>query len=125
MLYAPLTDTVTKQLIENPGLYPVDGVGMGLCSISRRVIDNWDHDRYSMWKPTPPIIGHDLQFCWAAAQQGFRVYLDTGLVCGHEARQVISYRQSQAALAEAQLMTWQEAIASGHSTEDAAQSRGG
>ncbi len=106
-LYSPLTAEVCKEMYETPALYEVDGVAMGFTSVSRRVFDQWDRS-ISMWDPTPPLIGHDLHFCNEAKKQGFKVFLDSGIGCGHLTQIPIGYGHSQEALAEADPPRWSE-----------------
>jgi hypothetical protein len=108
--FSPLTRTAVKQMVDSPGLYKVDGVAMGLTSIHRRVFEKWDPS-VPMWQPTPPMVGHDLHFCHEANKQGFGVYLDSGLGCGHLTTIPIGYHDSQQALAEDEPETWADALA--------------
>jgi hypothetical protein len=113
--FSPLTADVTRQLVDYPALYQVDGVAMGFTSISRRVFDEWNPD-VPMWDPIPPLIGHDLHFCNEAKKpqhgpnkdQPFKVWVDSGLVCGHLTMIPIGYPHSQAALAELDLPSWED-----------------
>lgn len=72
----------TQEMIDSPGLYRVDGVAMGFTAIRRRVLVGWDVS-VPMWQPLPPMVGHDLHFCFEAVRQGFSVHLDSGLRCQH------------------------------------------
>lgn len=69
-------------MLNHPDLYEVGGVAMGLTAIHRRVLEDWDPE-VPMWTPTPPLVGHDLHFCNEARKQGYRIWLDTALGCGH------------------------------------------
>lgn len=66
---------------DKPDLYQCDMVGFGYTSIARRVLQDWD--------PSIPLfntdgqISHDLWFCHQARQQGYHVYVDSGIVCDH------------------------------------------
>src|SRR5512139_1457231 len=110
--FSPLTRTMVRTMVESPGLYPVDGGAMGLTSIHRRVFEEWDWS-VPMWVPTPPMVGHDLHFCNEARKQGFGIYLDSGLGCGHLTLVPIGYGDQQTALADDEPETWQEAFARG------------
>jgi hypothetical protein len=111
--YSPLTADVVQTMVETPALYEVDAVALGFTSISRRVIDEWDPS-VPMWDPIPPLVGHDLHFCNEAKKQGFGIYLDSGIGCGHLTLMPIGYAHSQAALrADPTLQTWEEARANG------------
>lgn len=115
---APWFTQVTGQeemdMMEDPGLYKVDAVGFGLTSIARHVIEDWDDDLL-MFEPNPhetPVRGHDFTFCTQARKQGFTVWVDSGLSCGHLTETEIGYGHSQEALAHAVesdgLRTWAE-----------------
>jgi hypothetical protein len=88
--FETLHRNVARQMIDNPGLYEVGGVAMGLTSISRRVLADWPGD-VPMWTPAPPLVGHDLHFCNEARKQGYRVWLDTALGCGHISERPVGY----------------------------------
>lgn len=103
--FSPLTAEMTKYMVENPALYEVDGVAMGFTAIHRRVFENWDRN-VPMWDPIPPLIGHDLHFCNEAKKQGFKVWLDSGIGCGHLTLVPIGYGHSQEALAIAEPPHW-------------------
>lgn len=107
-MFSPLTAERVKEMVEAPGLYPVDGVAMGLTSIARHVIEDWDYN-VSMWNPAPPLVGHDLHFCNEAKKQGFKIWLDSGIGCGHLTEVPIGYPDSQQALAEVNPPTWASA----------------
>jgi hypothetical protein len=110
--YSPLSRDVVRTMVENPALYEVDGVAMGLTSISREVFEGWDPS-VPMWHPTPPLAGHDLHFCNEAKKQGFKVWLDSGIGCGHLTEMPIGYAHSQEALALHEPPTWQQAYDEG------------
>lgn len=96
--FSPLTAEVVKAMVDNPGLYRVDGVAMGFTAIRRAVFDQWDPN-VSMWSAAPPLVGHDLHFCNEARKQGFTIWLDSGIGCGHLTEVPIGYGHSQEALA--------------------------
>jgi hypothetical protein len=106
-LFSPMTSAQVRQLHDYPGLYPVDGVAMGFTAISRKVLENWDH-QYPMWDAQEPLKGHDLWFCHAAKLQGFNIYLDSAIQCGHLTQQPIGYGDSQAALAADPPARWSD-----------------
>lgn len=97
--FEPVSREDAEWMIGNPDLYEVGGVAMGLTAISRRVLENWNPD-VPMWNPTPPLVGHDLHFCNEARKQGFRVWLDSGLGCGHMSERPVGYSDWQAATGE-------------------------
>lgn len=115
--YSPLTAETLKLMVDNPGLYEVDAVAMGFTSIARHVFEDWNPD-VPMWKPPRDsgLVGHDLWFCHAAKMpvhgpnrdRAFKVWLDSGIGCGHLTLVPISYRDSQAALARANPPRWTE-----------------
>jgi hypothetical protein len=105
--YSPLTAEITKQMVDTPALYEVDAVAMGFTAIRRQVFEQWDRD-IPMWDPIPPLIGHDLHFCNEAKKQGFKVWVDSGIGCGHLTLVPIGYPHSQEALAVANPTRWTE-----------------
>jgi predicted O-methyltransferase YrrM len=73
-------------------------VGVGCTAVHRSVFENWTEEmpwfRSSMgWKETPEdsnglrgrisMVGHDINFCMAAARQGYHVWIDTREASGH------------------------------------------
>lgn len=95
---SPLTAEALKLMVDSPGMYAVDAVGFGFTSIARRVLENWDPD-IPMFDPVNgPLLGHDLWFCDQARKQGFKVWLDSGLGCGHLTDIQVGYPDSLAAL---------------------------
>jgi hypothetical protein len=108
--FSPLTAEVVRTMYDNQALYEVDGVAMGFTSIARRVFEEWDPN-VPMWDPIPPLVGHDLHFCNEAKKQGFKVWLDSGIGCGHLTLMPVGYQHSQEALAEDDsLKTWEQAM---------------
>lgn len=103
--YSPLTAEAVRLMHDNPGLYEVDGVSTGFTSISRRVFEQWD-SATPMWSPQSPFVTHDMWFCHQAKKQGFRVWVDSGIGCGHLTQLPIGYPDSQEALASAGVPTW-------------------
>ena len=95
--YSPLTAAVTRQMVETPALYEVDAVAMGFTAIRRQVFEGWDRG-VPMWDPVAPLVGHDLHFCNEAKKQGFKVWVDSGIGCGHLTTMPIGYGHSQQAL---------------------------
>lgn len=106
-IFSPISAGRVREMTESPGLYPVDGVAMGFTAISRRVFERWDKT-IPMWDAQPPLVGHDLWFCHAARQQGFNIWLDSSIVCGHLTEMPIGFADSQAALAAAEPPRWSD-----------------
>lgn len=96
--FAPLTAELTKAMVEQPALYEVDTVPMGFTSIARRVFEQWN-PQVPMWCRDSRLIGHDLHFCIEAKKQGFKVWLDSGIKCGHLTLLPIGYEDQQHGLA--------------------------
>jgi hypothetical protein len=103
--YSPLTAEVVKEMVDTPALYEVDAVAMGFTAIRREVFERWDR-QVPMWDPTPPLVGHDLHFCNEAKKQGFKVWVDSGIGCGHLTLVPIGYGHSQEALALSEPPRW-------------------
>jgi len=108
--FSPLTRSIMKEWVDNPGLYRLDGVAMGFTAISRRVFTEWPED-VPMWVPTPPMVGHDLHFCNEAKKAGFSTWLDSGIGSGHLTLVPIGHEDAQEALAEHEPETWEQALA--------------
>jgi len=107
--FSPLTAAAVRMLKENPGLYEVDGVSTGFTSIARHVLEDWD-PAVQMWMPQPPHVAHDMHFCHQAKLQGWHVFVDSGIGCGHLTQVSIGYEDSKRALAEVEPPTWERAI---------------
>lgn len=116
--FSPLTRSIMKAWVDEPGLYEIDGVAMGFTAISRKVFCEWNPN-VPMWVPTPPMVGHDLHFCNEAKKaqhgpnrdQSFKVWLDSGIGSGHLTLVPIGHGDAQAALEVDEPETWQEALA--------------
>ena len=80
--HGAITPQTVKDWCDTPGLYPCDGVGFGLTSMSRRCLEAWDPD-IPMFNLDNHYGSHDLWFCHHAREQGFNVSVDSGIVCDH------------------------------------------
>lgn len=79
---------VLKQMIDNPGVYPVDCVPMGCTSIAREVLENWPKDKpffNSGVSANGTTISHDIFFSRVAQDAGFQPYVDTRIQVSHYA----------------------------------------
>ena len=77
---------VLKQMIDKPGLYPVDCVPMGCTSVAREILENWPKDKpffNSGVSANGTTISHDIFFCRVAQDAGFQSYIDTSLKISH------------------------------------------
>lgn len=77
------------------GLTEIQGVGMACTLIKREVFEKVPKP----WFFPEPNIGEDLAFCIRAKEQGFKIYCDTTLICGHCTTEVIT---------EAHYLKWRE-----------------
>lgn len=68
------------------GLVEIQGVGMACTLIKRKVFENV----LQPWFFPEPKIGEDLAFCIRAREQGFKIYCDTTLICGHCNTEVVT-----------------------------------
>lgn len=67
---------------ELSGIHEVAGVGFGCVLISTDVFIDCFAKYGTVFSPIGGL-GEDLAFCWRARQQGYKVYLDTDIKCGH------------------------------------------
>jgi hypothetical protein len=89
-LHECLTPDETRGMVENPGVYEVDAVPMGFTAIRRRVLENWPQD-VLMWQPSTPMAGQDIHFCLEAKKQGYSIWVDSSLRCGHLSEVAVGY----------------------------------
>jgi len=72
---------------EDGKLIPVDGVGMGFCLIRRDVFQAMDPPWFtfnSKWG-----CSEDFAFCLKAKELGYKVWVDTSVICKHSANVLI------------------------------------
>lgn len=79
--YRALDASQVTAMLDKPGIYPVDAVGMGFTSIHRRVLEKWD-DTVPMFGGEH-VLGHDMFFSREARRQNFSVAVDSGIQCLH------------------------------------------
>lgn len=80
--HAALAPKTVQDWCAKPGIYQVDAVGGGFVSIARHVLEQWD-TTVPMFNIDDQILTQDLWFCREAKKQGFKVWLDTSIVCQH------------------------------------------
>ena len=68
------------------GLIEIQGVGMACTLIKRKVFESVPKP----WFFPEPKIGEDLAFCIRAKEQGFKIFCDTELICGHCTTEVVT-----------------------------------
>jgi hypothetical protein len=90
----PIAPETVKAWCDDPMLYQVGAVGFGFTSIARHVLEKWDPD-IPMFSMGEGYGSHDLWFCHKARQQGFKVFVDTGIVCEHLSEVPIGLAQNQ------------------------------
>jgi hypothetical protein len=77
-----ITPDTVRAWTEEPALHRCDGVGFGLISIARHVLEDWDSSK-PMFGTSGQLGSHDLWFCRRAREQGHKVYVDSAVVCDH------------------------------------------
>lgn len=87
-LYRSPTVRECLDMVEKPGLYACHALGMGCTSISREVLTGmglegpwWGMGGADPYSHTG--AGHDVRFCQAARDLGFKVWVDSRVICGH------------------------------------------
>jgi hypothetical protein len=84
--YKPLWYNQIEDMMDNPGLYPVDAVGFGFTSIHHRVLES-----VPMLKTSEFGLGHDMDFCYRVKQAGFNVHVDSAIQSWHLTEVAIKY----------------------------------
>jgi hypothetical protein len=84
----PLQPYEVAPLLSDRRLHKVNVVPMGCVSIRRDVFENWpEHIPYyavaTSKQPTGGIMGDDVWFCRHAEDQGYDIYVDSGLEVAH------------------------------------------
>jgi GT2 family glycosyltransferase len=65
-------------------LVEVGGCGMGVCMISRRVLNAFlGKEAFNRVYKMGTRVGEDLAFCYKARERGFRIWCDTSVKAGH------------------------------------------
>lgn len=76
--------TYAESIKEIPyrGAFEIEGAGFGCCMTSARLLTDMV-EKYG--SPFSPLMGmgEDLTFCWRARKNGFRLYCDSRVSCGH------------------------------------------
>ena len=77
--YQPLNAIPCDDLIE------VDGVGAGCLLIDRLVFEMVKKPYFKIEYDDKGMVslGHDLYFCDKAREEGFKIYVDTRMICNH------------------------------------------
>jgi len=71
-------------------LIECDGIGGGCLLVHRRVFEAIEKPYFKCNPDT--FIGEDFYFCRKAQAAGFKIYLDPGVLCGHQQKDLITYR---------------------------------
>jgi hypothetical protein len=98
-----------QQWVENPGVYECAAVGFGFTSIARHVLEKWDRGIAKFDSDRVHFGSHDIHFCYYARKQGFKVFVDSAIGCGHLTEIPITYGFHQAAVAKG-IPMWVSAI---------------
>jgi GT2 family glycosyltransferase len=72
-------DIPLKEIRESEQLMEIDGVGFG-CVLTK--VDMFRNIK-KPWFKYAPKMGEDIYFCRKAQAKGYKVYLDTSILCGH------------------------------------------
>lgn len=92
--WAHITAEGVVEMLETPGLWECDAVGLGATSIRRDVLENWPtdipyfrteyvHSDYAEDDFSLGEISHDVWFCQRVREQGYKIYVDTNIKCEH------------------------------------------
>lgn len=92
--FSPITPQTVKSWCDDPGLHRCDAVGFGLTSIARHVLEDWNPD-IPMFGINDRYGSHDIWFCDKAREQGYDVYIDSGLICDHLTQVPIGISRNQ------------------------------
>ena len=85
---------VQRMVDGEPSLFECAAVGFGFTGIARYVLEKWD-PAIPMFDFGEPWGSQDLWFCAKAREQGFKVYVDSGLRCGHLTTAPVGYADNQ------------------------------
>lgn len=72
-------DIPLKEIREKEKLIEIDGVGFG-CVLTK--VDVFRNIK-KPWFKYSPKMGEDIYFCRKAQKAGYKIYLDTSILCGH------------------------------------------
>jgi len=77
----------------------IDGVGLGCLLVKREVIEKMIKSNELIFEFEQKIVGdevkgrsEDIFFCEKAKEAGFKIYLNTDLVCGHIGTSIVDER---------------------------------
>jgi hypothetical protein len=89
----PIGPDIVKVMANTPGLYEVSAVGLGFTAIHRDVLEQWD--RSVPMFSVEGNMSHDVWFCLRAREQGFNVFVDSGIQSGHLTEAAIGIHHNQ------------------------------
>lgn len=72
-------------------LLECDGVGAGCLLVHRRVFEAIEPPWFKYSGDT--ALGEDFDFCRKAQEAGFKIYIDPGVVCGHQEKGLVGHQQ--------------------------------
>lgn len=72
-------DISIKEIQESKGIVEVDGVGFGCVLMKVDMLKKIDFP----WFIYTEGMGEDIFFCRKAQEKGYKIYLDTDVICGH------------------------------------------
>lgn len=94
----PFGPDIIQKITDTPALYECSAVGFGLTTIHRSVLEDWDPD-VPMFQRVKDY-SHDTYFCELARKQGFKIYVDSSIVCEHITEAAVGLPHNQSYLEE-------------------------
>ena len=71
-------------------LIECDGIGAGCLLVHRRVFEAIEPPWFEYTKDSN--LGEDFDFCRKVIQAGFKIYVDPGVICGHQQKELVGHQ---------------------------------